>query len=179
MASSARDTTCEPIGSRRVTSLLASLRGIESGVREQAIATLKALDRDAVIRELRDPLNNRDLDSRSDASEALLFIDADRTIDRVPPFLTDPGSAVRWNTCGLLHDFGDRRAIPLLVQVLLNDPEGDVRWMAAYALEEIGDHSTLSALRQVSQSDDGTDHDGRRVRDAAAEAIARILSREP
>jgi HEAT repeat protein len=177
MASSARDTTREPVGTRRVTSRLAALWSFEPGAREAAIATLKALDRDAVICELGGLLNSRDPDSRSDASEALLLIDADQTIDRVLPLLTDPVSAVRWNACGLLHDFGDRRAIPMLVQVLLSDPEGDVRLMAAYALEEIGDHSALSALRQVSQSDDGTDHEGRRVRDAAVEAIERILAR--
>ncbi len=50
--------------------------------------------------------------------------------------------------------------------------------MAAYALGEIGDRSALSALRKVAQSDDGTDHEGRRVRDAATEAIERVLARE-
>ena len=175
MASSAKDTTRESIGTRRVTSLLAALRSFEPGEREESITTLKALDRDTLIRELGGLLDSRDPESRSEASEALLLIDADQTIDRVLPLLTDPVSAVRWNTWGLLHDFGDRRAIPLLVRVLLDDSETDVRLMAAYVLEEIGDHSALSALRQVSESDDGTDHEARRVRDAASEAIERIL----
>jgi HEAT repeat protein len=62
--------------------------------------------------------------------------------------------------------------------VLLNDPEADVRLMAAYALSEVGDGSALSALRQAAELDDGTDREGRRVRDAAAEAIERVVARE-
>ncbi len=167
-----------PSVNQRVTSWLAELHIFEPGAREKAIATLKALDRGAVIRELVGLLNSRDLELRCDAAESLLRIDSDQTIDLVLPLLTDSESTVRWNTCGLLHDFGDQRAIPLLVPVLLNDPEADVRLMAAYALSEIGDHSALTALRQASQSDDGTDYEGRRVRDAAAEAIESILARE-
>jgi HEAT repeat protein len=178
VASSAKDTVREPIDTRRVTSLLAELHSIEPGAREKAIATLEALDRGAVIRELVSLLNRRDLELRCDAAESLLRIDSDQTIDLVLPLLADPESTVRWATCGLLHDFGDQRAIPLLVPVLLNDPEADVRLMAAYALSEVGDHSALSALRQASQLDDGEDYKGRRVRDAAAEAIVNILARE-
>ncbi len=166
----------EPHPGERSNHPLAPLHRFEPGAREEAISTLRALDREAVIRELTGLLNDRDPESRCDASEALLLIDADQAIDRIPPLVTDPVSAVRWNTCGLLHDFGDRRAIPMLVQVLLGDPEGDVRLMAAYALGEIGDHTAVSALRQASQSDDGTDHEGRRVRDAAAEAAERIVA---
>jgi len=157
---------------------LAEFHSFEPGAREKAVLTLKALDRGAVIRELGRLLNRRNLELRCDAAEALLRIDANQTIDRVLPLLTDPISTVRWTTCGLLHDFGDQRAIPLLVQVLLNDREADVRHSAAYALGEIGDRSTLSALRQASQLDDGTDYEGRRVRDMATEAIERILARE-
>jgi HEAT repeat protein len=178
MTSSARDSTCEPIGTRRVTSLLAEFHSFEPGAREKAVLTLKALDRGAVIHELSGLLNTRNLELRCDAAEALLRIDSNQTIDLVLPLLTDPASTVRWNTCGLLHDFGDKRAIPLLVQVLLNDPEADVRLMAAYALGEIGDGSALSALRQASQLDDGADDEGYRVRDVATEAIESVLARE-
>jgi HEAT repeat protein len=158
--------------------LLAEFHSFEPGARENAISTLQALDREAVLRELTGFLNSRDPDLRCDAAEALLRIDSDQTINLALPLLSDPISTVRWNTCGLLHDFGDERAIPLLVQVLLNDPEADVRLMAAYALSEIGDQSALSALRQVSQWDDGIDYEGRRVRDAATEAIENVLARE-
>jgi HEAT repeat protein len=131
-----------------------------------------------VVEELGGLLKGRDPDLRCDAAEALLRIDANQTLELVLPLLTDPISSVRWNTCGLLHDFGDQRAIPLLVAVLRNDPEADVRGMAAYALSEIGDPSALEALRQAAQSDDGTDYEGRRVCDAATDAIANILARE-
>ena len=178
MASPARDSTREPISARRVTSLLAEFHSFEPGAREKAVLTLKALDRGAVIRELGRLLNSRNLELRCDAAEALLRIDSNQTIDLVLPLLADPISTVRWSTCGLLHDFGDQRAIPFLVQVLVNDPEGDVRLMAARALSEIGDRGALPALRQASQLDAGTDYEGRRIRDAATQAIESILSRE-
>jgi HEAT repeat protein len=178
MGSSATDFIHKSIDARRVTSLLAEFHSFEPDSREKAIAALKALDREAVIGELVGLLNSRDLELRCDAAEALLRIDSDQTIDLVLPLLADPESTVRWATCGLLHDFGDQRAIPLLVPVLLNDPEADVRLMAASALSEIGDHSALPALRQAAQLDDGEDHEGRRVRDAAAEAIGNISARE-
>jgi HEAT repeat protein len=178
MAPSARDSTHEPISTRRVASLLTEFHNFEPGAREKAIATLMALDRKAAIRELRRLLKGRDPDLRCDAAEALLRIDANRTIDYVVPLLTDPDSAVRWSTCGLLHDFGDKRAVPLLVQVLRNDSEAEVRLMAAFALSEIGDCSALSALQQASQLDDGADGEGRRVRDIATEAIQSISARE-
>jgi hypothetical protein len=175
---STTDSTYDPIGTRRITSLLAEFHSLEPGARDKAVLALKALDRGAAIREFGRLLNGQDLELRCDAAEALLRIDADQTIDLVLPLLTDPISTVRWSTCGLLHDFGDKRAIPLLVQVLLNDPEADVRLIAAYALGEIGDRSALPALRQASQLDDGTDYEGRRVRDMASEAIESLLARE-
>ncbi len=178
MGSSPTDFIHKPIDARRVTSLLAELHRFEPGAREQAIATLNALDRGAVIRELVSLLNSRDLELHCDAAESLLRIDSDQTIDLILPLLADPESTVRWATCGMLHDFGDQRVIPWLVPVLLNDPEADVRLMAAYALSAIGDHSALPALRQASQLDDGEDYEGRRVRDAAAEAIENIVARE-
>jgi HEAT repeat protein len=157
---------------------LAEFHSFEPGARERAMLALEGLDRAAVIRELGSLLHGRDAELRCDAAEALLRIDSNRTIDLVLPLLTDSMSTVRWNMCGLLHDFGDQRSIPFLVQVLLNDPEADVRLMAAHALGEIGDRSTLSALRQVAASDDGTDYQGRRVRDAATDAIESVLTRE-
>jgi HEAT repeat protein len=178
MAAPATDSAREPVGTRRVASLLAEFHRLEPGAREGAVLALKALDRGAVIRELSHLINDRDPESRCVAVEALLRVDAGQAIDLVLPLLADPISTVRWNTCGLLHDFGDRRAIPSLVSVLLNDPEADVRLIAAYALGEVGDRSALPALRQVSESDDGTDHEGRRVRDLAAEAIESISARE-
>jgi hypothetical protein len=42
----------------------------------------------------------------------------------------------------------------------------------------IGIVGDLSALRQAAELDDGTDHEGRRVRDAAAEAIERVVARD-
>jgi HEAT repeat protein len=178
MASPATDSTYEPVDTQHVTGLLAEFHNFEPGARERAVSALQALDRGAVVRELTKLLDSQNVELRCDAAEALLRIDSNQTIELVLPLVSDPVSTVRWNTCGLLHDFGDRRAVPSLIAVLLNDPEPDVRLVAAQALSEIGDRGALSALRQASQLDEGTDHEGRRVRDAATEAIERILARE-
>jgi HEAT repeat protein len=177
MSSVAKESMHEPAISRGVATLLAELHAVDPAARENAVSTLQALDRGAVVDELSRLLGSPDPESRCDAAEALLRIDAHRTIELVLPLVADASGVVRWHTCGLLHDFGDQRAIPWLVRVLSDDPEADVRLIAAHALEEIGDHRALAALRQASQSDDGEDYEGRRVRDKAAEAIQKILAR--
>jgi HEAT repeat protein len=178
MASSATEPAREPMSTRAVEGLLAELHALDPVAREQAKSTLQTLDRGALVEELGRLLGSRDPELRYDAAEALLRIEADRAIEQVLLLLGDPDSTVRWHTCGLLHDFGDPRAIPLLVPLLLTDPEADVRLMAAYALSEIGDRSALSALRQAAELDDGTDYEGRRVGDAATEAMESIIARE-
>jgi len=178
MASSATQPARDPMSTRVVEGLLADLHAPDPTAREQAKAMLQTLDRGAMVEELGRLLGSRDPELRCDAAEALLRIEADQAIEQVLPLLRDPDSTVRWHTCGLLRDFGDPRAIPVLVPVLLTDPEADVRLMAAYVLSEIGDRSALPALRQVAELDDGTDYEGRRVRDAATEAVESITARD-
>jgi HEAT repeat protein len=178
MASTATGSAQGPASTQEVSTLLRGLHAADQAVRQDAVSALKAFDRGAVIDSLSRLLTHQDPESRCDAAEALLRIDADRTIDLVLPLLSDISSVVRWHTCGLLHDFGDRRAIPGLVRVLLNDGEPDVRLFAADALGEIGDQSALAALQQASKTDAGEDYEGRRVRDAAAAAIESIAARE-
>ncbi len=178
MISSAKESAQERVSSAEVLRLLAEFHSFVPGARVEAVSALKALDRGAVVEELGRLLESPDPELRCDAAEALLRIDAHQTIELVLPLLADPTSTTRWHTCGLLHDFGDRRAIAMLVQVLLNDPDADVRLAAAYALGEVGDGSVLPTLLHTVQWDDGTDYEGRRVRDGATEAIESIRARE-
>jgi HEAT repeat protein len=171
MTSSSSDFTSEPADTQRVMSLLAEFHSFEPEAREKVVLTMKAFDHPHVIDILAALLRSPNSELRCDAAEALLRIDATQTIDIVLPLLNDSDGNVRWNTCGLLHDFGDKRAIASLTRVLLQDSEADVRLMAAWALGEIGDSSALSALRHAAESDNGTDYEGRRVCDAAAESI--------
>lgn len=165
-----------PIDSQRITSLLSEFHSFEPGARERAVLALQQIDREPSIGIMAGLLTSPDPELRCDAAEGLLRVDPKRTLDLVLPLLADPNSAVRWNTCGLLHDFGDARAVPSLISVLTNDSEADVRLMAAFALETIGDTSALPALRRAAQLDEGTDREGRRVCDAATEAIEKISS---
>jgi HEAT repeat protein len=119
-----------------------------------------------------------DVSIRCDAAEALVRIEAQTGVDLVIPLLSDFDSSVRWHTCGLLHDFGDERAVKPLIKVLLEDSEGDVRLAAAYALEKIGDATALPALQWAQQYDQGADYEGRLVSEVAAEAIRGILARQ-
>jgi HEAT repeat protein len=167
----------ESVEWERVATLLGGLHCVDRGERNEAVRALKALDREAVLRVLGTMLKNPDLELRCDAAEALLRIDSKQTLNLILPLLTDSNRIVRREVCGLLHDFGDKRALPSLVKLLLTDPEGDVRHIAAYALGEIGDSSVLPALRQAVELDDGADHEGRPIRDMAAEAIDEILAR--
>jgi HEAT repeat protein len=124
-----------------------------------------------------DILNTDDPDMRCDAAEALLRIDPSQAVDMVLPLLGDSDMTVRWYTCGLLHDFGDSRAIPSVVKLLRTDPEGRVRHVAAFALGAIGNSTALPALKEAVDSDDGADHEGRPVREMAEEAMEEIMKR--
>ena len=115
---------------------------------------------------------------RSAAGEASLMIGGSESVESVLVLLNDSDRDVRWNVCGLLHDFGDGRACEPLTSILQNDPDAEIRLIAAWALEEVGDETALPALQQAVDSDTGTDREGRYIRDAAAEAITAILGRK-
>lgn len=160
-----------------LVNLLTNFHSVERAERDLAITKLKAIDRESSIRLLTEMLHGTDSELKCDAAEALLRIDPDQTMEFVLPLLADADSNVRWNTCGLLHDFGDRRATSGLVTVLEGDPETDVRYIAACALGRVGDRSVIPVLRKAQVHDDGEDREGRRVRIAAGEAIEEIMSR--
>lgn len=177
MSSYPTDSRYNPMLNQYVNSLLVELHSVDSTRRDSIVRELQKQDWETVVSILRNLLNNPDSDVRADAAEAALRIDPYQSIDIVLPLLNESDSTMRWHICGLLHDFGDKRAARVLVKILLEDSDGDVRWMAAWALGEIGDDTALSALHQAAEDDDGTDHEGRRVCDVAAESIREILAR--
>jgi HEAT repeat protein len=170
------DTTTKP-ENKDVVALLRSFHSFEAEQREHAISALQSLDKESTVEILVKLLKDSDPDLRCDAAEALVRIDSKQGTETILPLLSDPDPAVRWNACGLLFDFGDERATPYLVRVLMEDPEAGVRFFASDALGNVGNLSALSALRHATQVDAGQDREGRRVSDAAREAIQSIQKR--
>ncbi len=170
-------TTYSDLPHGDIVEILSRFHSFEPGARENALAALKRLDLQYVMSVLGELVRNPDPDLRCDAAEALLRIDSAKALDLVIPLLTDSIESVRWNVCGLLHDFANWQAVPPLVRVLLHDPAGCVRMMAAWALGGIGDTLAIPALQEAVDSDPGTDHEGRSVRDTAMQAIQDIEGR--
>lgn len=115
--------------------------------------------------------------TRCDAAHALCILDSQKYLLLITPLLNDPLDDVRWFISGLLHDYGDTRAIGPLVQTVFHDPDGDVRHSACFALGEIGDENIILILQQVMESNQGTDNQGWPISDTAARAIRQIQDR--
>lgn len=143
-----------------------------------ALQQLREIERPLLLAMLTEMLSDPDSEIRDGVAEALLRIEPGAGIPRVLSLTKDPQSHVRWYVCGLLHDFGDERAIEPLIELIRTDPDSDVRYIACYALGEIGDMRALAPLQWVQQNDQGMDYEGRRVSEMAWEAIQSILARE-
>src|SRR5262245_37453416 len=111
---------------------------VDSDSRDSAIRTFYSLDRELALKVLSELLKHSDENIRGDAAEMLWRLDQNQTLPVVLDLLRDPVTAVRWNTCGLLLDFGDDRATEELANVLLNDSDPSVRLIAADALGRVG-----------------------------------------
>jgi HEAT repeat protein len=160
-----------------VIALLGQLHSFVPDARDAAIKTFFEMDQETVIGVLTSLSRSSDPELRCDSSEVLLRISARKTLPIVLPLLNDTDRSVRWHTCGLMHDFGDDRATAALTALLLNDSDGSIRFIAAWALGAVGGATAIPALKQAVALDIGTDPEGRRVADEAAEAIAAIASR--
>ena len=111
------------------------------------------------------------------ATEVAVFkiLDAQTAVELLLPLINDSEIVVRWNTCGLLHDLADRRAVEPLIRTMKSDPDPQVRGTAAYALGGIGDPSAIPALLKTLESDHETDELGYTPSGAAAGALDDIL----
>jgi HEAT repeat protein len=160
-----------------LTSLLARLDG--PGIRspedrERAVAELRALERESLFRSLAKLLSQPDTDIHCNACLAAVLTDQASGIDLVLPLLKDRDSDVRWHVCGLLHDFGDHRAIQPLIERLHADPDPLVRGTAAYALGGIGDPSAIPALQAAELEDHEVDPQGFTPSYSAKQALEEI-----
>lgn len=163
---------------QQVRRLFEKLHTSDRAGRDALINELRKLDRPLLLSVLAEMLPDPDDEARCDTAEALLRIDPEAGVPLVLPLLEAPQDFVRWHVCGLLHDFGDERAVEPLTKVILNDPDGDVRHIACYALGKIGASRALPALQWVQQNDRGTDYEGDPVSRMAEEAIESILARQ-
>lgn len=160
-----------------IVELLLQYHNFEPGAAESARETLLAFPKASLIDVLSSIVMETDPTLRVDAAETLLRLDPALTIPIVLPLLADSDRSVRWNTCGLLHDWGDHRATEGLVKLLREDGDGGVRHIAAWALGACGDKSALPALEYAAATDEGEDFEGRPVCLAAADAVAEIKAR--
>jgi HEAT repeat protein len=133
-------------GDGPVYRLLVDLRSRDNNRRATAISDLAAIDRPVALAALQTLLRNTDGNVRVDAAMGLLLIDQAIGVPLVLPLLADSQASVRQYVCGLLHDFGDVRAVEALMKVILQDTDPDVRHVACYALGEIGDARALPSF---------------------------------
>jgi HEAT repeat protein len=165
-------------GETAVRETLQRFHSFETTDRDEAIMKLKNMDNRLTTPVLMKLIEDSDPNLRCDAAEALLVIHNKNNLGPVVRLLEDQIDFVRWNICGLLHDFGTSQVTPNLVHVLLNDPEPRVRGMAAWALGAIGDSTSIASLDHAAKNDDETDDEGRLVSDFAIKAIREIEQRD-
>lgn len=144
---------------------------------DAVVADLRRLDQQVLLFVLAEMLSNQDEDFRCDIAEVMMLVNPEMSMPILLSLLDDPSSVLRWHICGLLHDFGDSRAIKPLIKVALEDNDPQVRSQACYALGQIGDAEALRALRQIQLHDHAEDMQGFKVSDVATLAIERLLER--
>ena len=127
--------------------------------------------RSALQELLRDP----DSEMRCYAELAVFHVAPQEGLFLLLPLLDDPEVVVRWHTCGLLHDIGDKRAVQPLIQIMKTDPDPQVRNTAAYALGGVGDPSAIPALIETLDNDHEWDELGYSASSCAATALDDIL----
>jgi len=161
---------------KHILHVLSKLHDKDMAIRASVAKDVKELDADGE-QTLLSFLQSSNGEQKCDAAFALCLLDADKYIPAIINLLFDPLEYVRWDIAGLLHDFGDYRAVEPLITVVLNDSDSDVRHNACYALSAIGDSRALPALRYAVENDSGADYEGRPVSEIAAEAIINIQKR--
>ena len=142
---------------------------------KKALETLERLGMTRVYQVSEGLLTSDDSDLRCCGAEMLMRIDRFRALPLLLQLLQDKESGVRWFICGIVHDFGDIRALPDITQLLRSDPAEEVRLLAAHTLRRIGDLDEIATLLWTTQHDTGTDWEGRSIAFGALEAILDIL----
>jgi HEAT repeat protein len=152
-----------------------SLRDEEAKV---ANLTLKRQDRNMMVPLLEILVSQSDSSElRCDAATWLVSFSPETSVSSLVSMLRDGEPTVRWVATGLLSDIADVRAKDPLIQVAQNDTDVNVRLNAVWALGRVGDASTISFLSKVASQDSQHNDEGRRVDNAAKEAIENIQKR--
>jgi len=155
---------------------------------ESMCTTLDANDRIVEFLRLADPaLSLSLLDELSQdpdpeiscrAVELLVRIEGAKALKCVGGLLGNRYELARGAACSLLSELDSAESRSYLVRALETDESAIVRYAAVDGLEAIGDESSLPALRRAAENDEGTDFEGRPIRDKAVRSISIILSRE-
>lgn len=123
-------------------------------------------------------LSDADPEVRCQAAEEAMSAGPTAYPESVLRLLTDSVGWVRYHVCGLLHNFGDRRAIVPLIERLRADLDPGVRGIAAYALGGIGCPSAIPALIESFDHDHEVDELGHTPSSCAATALDDLLGTE-
>ena len=142
--------------------------------RKQAVAEMRAVGSDALFRVLT-PMLSGDDNSRCEACEAILRVDAERGLDLVLPLLRDPDLGVRWFVCDCIAGLGGARAVPALLTVLKSDGDPQVRGTAARGLGWQGGPECIPPLLETMASDHEIDMHGHSPSHCALMALDDIL----
>jgi HEAT repeat protein len=141
---------------------------------QQAVAEMRGVGAD-VLFPLLTPMLTGDEESRCQACEAILRIDAERGLALVLPLLRDADLGVRWFACECIAGLGGARAVPSLRAVLQTDEDAQVRGTAARGLGWQGGPEVIPMLLQVMATDHEIDEHGHSPSHCAAMALDDIL----
>jgi len=181
MSKSSIATSAKPITLKRLHQLLRRLSGygyIDEEDRNRAIREMQESQPEKLFPLLTQLLKHRHLDVRCHAAESILRLDKACGVEAVLPFIQDRSTTLRWQICGLLHDFGDSRAVLALIERLKMDPDPQIRNTAAYALGGIGSFQALHALAEAEENDHEYDMHGHSASSVSTSAISDILMKE-
>jgi HEAT repeat protein len=141
---------------------------------KEAVAKLQEIGENRLFPLLIPMLDSPTLETRLQASRAILSIDEQKGIELLLPYLNDPDSEFRYDICGLMHDFGNSRVIPALIELMQNDTDPQIRGTAAFALGGIGDSQAIPALTRTMNSDHEFDLYGHSPSSSAEYALKEI-----
>lgn len=136
---------------------------------------LLASDKREVLAVFEDHLQVPDDEERVWAIKGLALLYGREATDEIVRWINDSSPTVRYTVCGCLHDIGDLRVAPVLLDRLKNDADCRVRGMASRTLGQIGQMEALPDLSQTCQTDHEVDQHGHSPSSQAMEAMTSLL----
>jgi HEAT repeat protein len=142
-----------------------------------AVKELAFVPREEAVQLLDRLASEPDLEFQARAIDGMVKISREDAEALATRFLNDPASHLHLHAVRALWNIASRRSVPLIINALKYDREQLARSWAAFALGDLGDASALPALEAAAENDNGTDHEGRPIRDTARKSIEKIRSR--